>query len=54
MLRLRPYKSCDSQKIADWIKDESVFQKWGGERFGAFPINANIIDDRYDIEGRKR
>ncbi len=54
MLRLRPYKCCDSQKIADWIKDESVFQKWGGERFGAFPINANIIDDRYDIEGRKR
>ena len=46
MLRLRPYKSCDSKHIADWIKNEETFVKWGGERFGSYPINAKIIDDK--------
>lgn len=46
-MRLRPYKSCDSKVFEKWIKDEEVFRKWGGERFGSFPINANIIDDKY-------
>ena len=47
MLRLRPYKSCDSEAIAEWVKDETVFQKWGGELFGEYPVNANIIDAKY-------
>ena len=47
MIRLRPYKSCDSEAIAEWVKDETVFQKWGGERFGEYPVNANIIDAKY-------
>ena len=42
MLRLRPYKSCDSKHIADWIKNEETFVKWGGERFGSYPINAKL------------
>lgn len=46
-MKLRPYKSCDSKIIAEWIKDENVFKKWGGERFGNYPINANIIDEKY-------
>lgn len=49
MLRLRPYKSCDSKRIADWIKNEETFVKWGGERFGSYPINAKIIDDKYKL-----
>lgn len=49
MLRLRPYKSCDSKHIADWIKNKETFVKWGGERFGSYPINAKIIDDKYDL-----
>jgi len=49
MLRLRPYKSCDSKHIADWIKNEETFVKWGGERFGSYPINAKIIDDNIDL-----
>lgn len=49
MLRLRPYKSCDSKYIANWLTDESVFLKWGGERFGAFPISAGVIDDKYRL-----
>ena len=30
MLRLRPYKSCDADLIAEWVKDENIFKKWGG------------------------
>lgn len=46
-MRLRPYKSCDADIIAKWIQDEDVFTRWGGERFGSFPIDAGIIDDKY-------
>lgn len=47
MIRLRPYKSCDSKVIVKWVSDEDVFIKWGGERFGKYPISADIIDDKY-------
>ena len=47
MLRLRPYKSCDSEHIIHWLKDEEVFKKWGGERFGSFPVSADTIDNKY-------
>ena len=46
-MRLRPYKSCDAKTIEKWINDKGVFQKWGGERFGEFPINSSIIDEKY-------
>lgn len=49
MIRLRPYKSCDAEKIAEWIKEKEVFLKWGGERFGNFPINSEIIDKKYSL-----
>lgn len=49
MLRLRPYKSCDSNCIVKWIKDENTFLKWGGERFGSFPITADVIDKKYRL-----
>ena len=47
VLRIRPYKSCDSKKIASWLTDEKVFYEWGGERFGSYPINAEIINKKY-------
>jgi Acetyltransferases, including N-acetylases of ribosomal proteins len=50
MLRLRPYKSCDAAKIAEWIRDEDVFLKWGGQLFGDFPISAEIIDEKYRLQ----
>ncbi len=50
MLRLRPYKSCDAEKISEWIRDKDVFMKWGGSLFGEFPINAGIIDDKYRLQ----
>lgn len=50
MLRLRPYKSCDSEYIVGWLTDERVFLKWGGERFGSFPICAKVMDDKYRLD----
>ena len=47
MLKLRPYKSCDAQAIAKWVQDKDVFTIWGGERFGNYPITADIIDKKY-------
>ena len=47
MLRLRPYKSCDAEKIAGWLKDEDIFLKWGGKLFGNYPITAEMVDDKY-------
>ena len=49
MLRLRPYKSCDAEIINSWVQDEGVFMKWGGDRFGEFPISARIIDEKYRL-----
>ena len=46
-MRLRPYKPCDAEVIAKWVQDEEVFHKWGGDRFGSFPINAEVINDKY-------
>ena len=47
MLRLRPYKSCDAGIIAEWVREKDVFLRWGGERFGSFPVTADIIDQKY-------
>lgn len=44
MIRLRPYKSCDSKIIEKWVQDKEVFMKWGGDRFGEFPVSAQMID----------
>ncbi|MBR7000184.1 MAG: GNAT family N-acetyltransferase [Lachnospiraceae bacterium] len=47
MLRLRPYKPCDADKITSWIRDEKTFFLWGGERFGSFPITAEDMNAKY-------
>ena len=50
MLKLRLYKPCDAQAIAKWVQDKDVFEMWGGERFGDFPITAEIIDNKYRLD----
>jgi RimJ/RimL family protein N-acetyltransferase len=30
-----------------WCKDEETFLKWGGDHFGSFPINENIMNNKY-------
>lgn len=47
MIRIRPYKSCDAAKIVQWVQDEDVFHKWGGDRFGSFPITSNHMHMKY-------
>ena len=47
MLRLRQYKEADAKKIAQWVQDKDVFQKWGGDLFGEYPIDAETIADMY-------
>lgn len=34
MLRLRQYKSCDADLIAEWAKDKNVFFKMGLVNYG--------------------
>jgi len=41
MLTLRPYKPCDAEIIASWIKNEDIYLKWGGKLFGDYPIPAD-------------
>ncbi|MBO2515763.1 MAG: GNAT family N-acetyltransferase [Clostridiales bacterium] len=47
MLRLRPYKPCDAERIAEWVQDEDVFHRWGGDYIGSYPLPAEAIDDTY-------
>ncbi len=47
MLRLRPYKPCDSEEIVKWLKDEDVFYKWSAGRFGSYPLTPEKLNEKY-------
>ncbi len=47
MLRLRPFKPCDAQCVAQWCKDKDVYNKWGGMLIGEFPLSADDINKVY-------
>lgn len=47
MLRLRPFKPCDAEKIVSWFKDETTFYKWGGNLIGEFPVSAEKLNEVY-------
>lgn len=51
MLRLRPFKNSDAQKIVGWINDEASFYKWSAGRFGEYPLDAVRLCDHYDNAG---
>ncbi len=52
MLRLRPYKPCDAEKIVSWLSTEDSFFKWSAGRFGAYPITSEDINHKYiDLNG---
>lgn len=38
MLRLRPYKSEDAEKILSWSSEEKAFYKWSAGVLGEYPI----------------
>ena len=48
MLRLRPYKACDAEKIVSWITDEEMFYKWSAGRYNHYPITAEDMNKYYD------
>ncbi len=46
-MRLRPYKPEDAKIIVSWIKDETALRKWSSDRYGAYPITAKDMNDKY-------
>ena len=50
MLRLRPYKPCDAQRITDWITDEYGFRQWCADCYERYPISPEDMNRRYDSE----
>jgi len=48
MLRLRPYKRCDAERIVSWIKDERTFRQWCADRYESYPITADDMNAHYD------
>lgn len=47
MIRLRPFKQCDAETVISWLQDETVFLKWGGKLFGAYPLTAERMNEKY-------
>lgn len=47
MLRLRPYKPCDAEKIVSWTGDEISFRKWCADRYDKYPITADDMNRHY-------
>mgnify|MGYP003391314831 FL=1 len=50
MLKLRPYRKNDSQKIVTWAQDENTFYKWSEGRLGGFPVSAERMEQA--VSGR--
>lgn len=46
-LRLRPYKACDARTIVTWIPDEISLRKWSADRYEAFPITEEDMNEKY-------
>ena len=47
MLRLRPYKPCDAEKILSWCRDELDFRRWTSDRYDKYPITAEDMNHKY-------
>lgn len=43
-LRLRPYRTKDSEKIVEWYKDERTFYRWCAGILGEYPITSEQFD----------
>lgn len=48
MLRLRPYKACDTEIIVTWLKNEYAFRQWSADRYDAYPLTAQEMNAYYD------
>ena len=43
MIRLRPYKESDVERILSWCKDEKTFYQWTAGVLGAYPISGEAF-----------
>lgn len=50
MLKLRPYKACDAQKITKWLKNEYAFRQWSADRYEKYPITPDDMNAYYDMD----
>ncbi len=50
MLRLRPYKSSDAERIVQWLEEERTFCRWRGEGDEPYPISRADLDAGYRAE----
>ena len=46
-MRIRPYKPCDAAKIIEWASDKEVFDLWGGNLIGEYPITEDVLNNVY-------
>lgn len=44
MLRIRPYRTHDSEEIANWCQDARTFYRWTEGRMGDFPVTPERIE----------
>ncbi len=51
MLRLRPCRPGDAEKIVAWVLDERSFYQWSAGRFGDFPLTAQRMNEHYNAAG---
>ena len=52
MIRLRPYKKEDTNRILSWCQDEKSFYQWTAGRLGEYPIKEadfSFVDKAYAI-----
>lgn len=45
MLRLRPYKNTDAQKVLSWLTDERAFFRWCADSFEHYPITTEEFNE---------
>lgn len=45
MIRIRPYKECDGEKIVSWIPDEKGFYQWSAGQLGTYPPSKDLLND---------
>ena len=46
-MRLRPYKPCDGDIVAEWLKEEKTFAMWCAGKYH-FPLDGEQINGRFD------